>query len=201
MELNILTILYLFFRLAPFILVSFFSLASIFNQDFKGLIYLIGLIFACFITMMIGNVLPSWLMAQNPSEICNMITIGNTPAFSKLPLGQCIFGYTFFYLLYTMYKNKVLLQNYPTLIFFPLVIIVDMFWNLSNGCYNVIQLPISLLIGGGIGYLWSYILYKSKNTGLQYFNKITGKDVCSRPTKNTFKCSVYKNGKLISKNI
>lgn len=100
-----------------------------------------------------------------------------------------------------MYKNKVLLQNYPTLIFFPLVIIVDMFWNLSNGCYNMIQLPISLLIGGGIGYLWSYILYKSKNTSLQYFNKITGKDVCSRPTKNTFKCSVYKNGKLISKNI
>ena len=38
MELNIATIIYLFFRLAPFIIVCFFSLQSIFNQDLKGLV-------------------------------------------------------------------------------------------------------------------------------------------------------------------
>ena len=90
---------YLFLRLAPFILVSFFSLASVFNQDFKGLVYLLGLIFACFSAMMIGNVLPIPISSM-PNEICNMITISQVPSISKLPLSQCIFGYTFAYLLF-----------------------------------------------------------------------------------------------------
>ena len=78
MELNIITITYLFLRLAPFVLVCFFSLASMFNQDFKGLIYLIGLIFATFVTMLFGNVLsfiPKVLPEERP-EICNVISVG-----------------------------------------------------------------------------------------------------------------------------
>ena len=55
MELNIITLLYLFFRLAPFVIVSFFALSSLFNQDIKGLIYLVGLLLACFLTVLIGN--------------------------------------------------------------------------------------------------------------------------------------------------
>jgi hypothetical protein len=55
MELNLTTIGYLFFRLAPFILVCFFSLASLFNQDFKGLVYLIGLIITCAVFILFGN--------------------------------------------------------------------------------------------------------------------------------------------------
>jgi len=145
MELNILTFLYLFFRLAPFILVSFFSLASFFNQDFKGLIYLIGLIFACFTTMMIGNVLPI-PESSLPSEICNLITIGGTPGFTKLPLGQCIFGYTFSYLLFVIIKNNYALQNLPTIIFFPIIILVDFIWNLTNNCYGMLHLLISLVL-------------------------------------------------------
>ena len=44
MDFNIINILYMFFRLAPFIIVSYFTLQSIFNQDLKGVIYLIGLL-------------------------------------------------------------------------------------------------------------------------------------------------------------
>ena len=44
MEVNILSISYLFFRLAPFIIVCFFTLNSIFNQDLRGIIYLCGLL-------------------------------------------------------------------------------------------------------------------------------------------------------------
>lgn len=198
MELNILTILYLFFRLAPFIIVSFFSLASIFNQDFKGLIYLIGLIFACFIMIIIGNIIPiSAISSQN--EICNLITIGNTKI-SKLPISQCILGYTFFYLLFVIVKNKYVLINLPTIIFFPSMIFFDMYWNMSNNCYFISQLMISLAVGSCIGLFWAFVLDKSKMTNLQYFNRISGKEECSRPSKSTFKCNVYKNGKLISKN-
>ena len=44
MEANLFTIAYLFFRLSPFIIACFFSISSIFNNDMKGLIYLVGLI-------------------------------------------------------------------------------------------------------------------------------------------------------------
>lgn len=51
MEVNLLSISYLFFRLAPFIIVCFFVLNSVFNQDLRGLIYLCGLmiLIACVI--------------------------------------------------------------------------------------------------------------------------------------------------------
>ena len=44
MEVNLLSISYLFFRLAPFLIVCFFTLNSLFNQDLRGIIYLCGLL-------------------------------------------------------------------------------------------------------------------------------------------------------------
>jgi hypothetical protein len=197
MDLNLITFGYLFFRLAPFILVCFFTLASFFNQDFKGLVYLIGLIFACFSTMMIGNSLPI-VQPENTNELCNIITIGGTPDYSKLPLGQSIFGYTFAYLMFIILNNKLVLQNLPTIIFFPIIISSDILWNMTNNCYTLVQLLVSLTIGGLIGLLWAYVINKTKMTQFQYFNQISGKQACTRPSKSTFKCNVYKNGNLIS---
>jgi uncharacterized membrane protein YsdA (DUF1294 family) len=197
MELNLITFGYLFFRLAPFVLVCFFTLASVFNQDFKGLVYLVGLIFACFSTMMIGNALPLQ-PPQGTNELCNLITIGSSPGYSKLSLGQTIFGYTFAYLMYIIVKHKLVKQNLPTVIFFPIIIVVDILWNMNNNCYSFIQLLISLMIGGIIGASWGRVIEKTKMTQLQYFNQISGKQACTRPSKSTFKCNVYKNGQLIS---
>ena len=53
MELNIISIFYLFFRLAPFIITAYFALQSIFNQDLKGVIFLIGLLITSFVTIII----------------------------------------------------------------------------------------------------------------------------------------------------
>ena len=119
MELNIISFTYLFLRLAPFVLVSFFSLSSIFNQDFKGLVYLVGLLFACFINIFVGNVLTFIPSYENKPEICNMISINQTSDISRLPLGQAVFGYTFAYLLYTIIKYNYVTQNINTIIFFP----------------------------------------------------------------------------------
>ena len=79
MELNIITIIYLFFRLAPFIIVCFFSLQSIFNQDLKGFIYLVGLLIACFVSTMIGS-LPGfdgiWKQGKDEKNLmCNFIQL------------------------------------------------------------------------------------------------------------------------------
>ena len=212
MELNFISIIYLFLRLSPFILVCFFSLASIFNQDFKGLIYLVGLIFTCAISIFVG--MPLKLLLEplnalinpnadlNKSPVCeDMISLGQAKVFN-LPIGQTIFGYTFAYLLsiITNPKHNYVSQNIPTLVFFPVIILFDMIWNFRNGCYMT-ELPVALGLGFGFGWLWGYIIESSKMTNLLYFNKISGASECSRPTKSTFTCKVYKNGQLISKNM
>lgn len=213
MELNLISLIYLFLRLSPFILVCFFSLASIFNQDFKGLIYLVGLIITCFISILIGGAfkpLSEYVKSaygfslfadssMKPAICSDMITLGNAPIFN-LPISQTIFGYTFAYLLSIITKHNYVQQNIPTLIFFPFIILFDMIWNFQNGCF-MLELPIALGLAFGLGWLWGYIIESSKMTNLLYFNKISGASECSRPTKSTFTCKVYKNGKLISKNI
>lgn len=203
MDLNVIGFGYLFLRLAPFVLASFFILASIFNQDFKGFIYLVGLLFSSFITMLAAK-LPFISSLRRPDdvpEICNVLTIGQADSLSDLPLGQSAITYTFAYLLFSMIHSDLVDRNIPTLVFFPLLIIFDFIWNFNNSCYSFLQLLVSAGVGGLIGWLWAYIISKGKSPSLMYFSSLTNEDVCSRPTKSTFKCNVYKNGKLISKNI
>lgn len=194
MELNIVNIIYLFFRLAPFIIVSYFTLQSIFNQDLKGLIYLIGLLVASVATIMIGNVIPqpdkSLIpnLTQQQTEKCNYLTLGQGQPISKLPLSQTVFGYTLAYLSYFIGVNNLTTQNIPTFVIFPLVILADMIWNVLNSCSTNIMLLTSLIIGGLIGVLWAMIIDSTQNTNLTYFSGISNKDVCTKPSKSLYKC-------------
>jgi|LauGreSBDMM110SN_4_FD.fasta_scaffold134527_1 hypothetical protein len=202
MDLNIISYSYLFLRLAPFFLVCFFTLSSVLNQDFKGLIYIAGLLLSCFFTILIGNALSDFIPQPDGDkpEVCNMISIGSTGDISKLPLGQLVIVFTFGYLLYPLVYYNLLKQNIPTLIFFPLLLLFDMIWNVKNSCYTPIQIVFSLILGGLLGVGWGYIIDQSKNPALQYFAGSPNGEVCSAPSNTTFKCNVYKNGELISQN-
>jgi hypothetical protein len=198
MELNIFTIVYLFFRLAPFIVVCFFSLQSVFNQDLKGIIYLVGLIFACFFTVIIGTfpgfqILTDEYGSKMPStvkQVCRMIELSNGAPISNLPLGQTVLSYTFFYLLYVIVKYKLTDQNMPTMIIFPVMIVADAIWNITNNCSNGSLLFLSLILGGGIGALWAYIIDSTGKVDLQIFNGISSQSVCSRPSKQILRCKM-----------
>ena len=174
MDLNIINIMYMFFRLAPFIIVSYFTLQSLFNQDLKGVIYLIGLIVASVITVVLGGVLkkfspPKGLMPTDYSRIrCTQLTLGNTQPVSILPLSQTVFGYTLAYLTYFISINNLQTQNIATFIMFPLVIISDMIWSTSNMCSNPKYLLISLIIGAIIGTLWAMIIESTNMPNLVY---------------------------------
>jgi hypothetical protein len=195
MELNIITLLYLFFRLAPFIIVSYFSLASVFNQDIKGVIYLVGVIITCFSTLIVGNSVGDDLTTVTgengitKNAVCDMLTIGKTGNFTKIPLGIAIMSYTLIYLVYVIVKYKMELYNLPTLILFPLLILGDLIWNVKNNCFKPTGVVLSIIVGGGIGALWAHIIDSLKQSKLQYFNMTSDKTVCQRPSKQLFKCT------------
>jgi len=204
MNLDIVAFGYLFLRLAPFILVCFFSLASIFNQDLRGLIYLIGLLLACSSVAMIGKYANGFnILLPEPTqpELCKLITIGDSDMFAALPLSQTTFGYTFAYLMFFIWKNNLVQQNIATIVFFPLLIFADLAWNKKNNCYRIAQSALAFIISGIIGITWAMIIHSTNSPNLPYFSGMNNSEVCSRPTKQSFKCSVYKNGKLVSKNI
>lgn len=204
MELNIVSLLYLFFRLAPFIVVCYFSLSSLFNQDMKGFIYLVGLLLACFLTFLIGNSIPlSYTFGVNPNNteerrviengVCNMITIGKDGSFSNIPLGISILSYTYFYLMYIIQKMKIASANIPTLLFFPFLILGDLIWNVNNNCYAPFGIVIAMMIGSIFGLIWAYIVDNFNQPRLFFLNVGGNQSVCQRPSKQLFKCHFPKD--------
>lgn len=196
------SILYISFRLAPFIIVSCFSLSSIIHQDFKGLIYLGGLLFTCFIATLVGNIWPSLFVKyengkdnsdtifEEQTKVCNLITLTNTGPLSLIPLNITVIAYTFFYLLTIILKYKLLLNNIPTLVIFPLLMFCELLWNIRNDCSGFIALIAGIIIGGGCGALWSYMIDKSGMTNLKYYNGISTQVTCSQPAEQKFKCTI-----------
>lgn len=205
-DLNLIVFGYLFLRLAPFIIACFFTLASVLNADYKGVIYLAGLILSTVIVIMVSPICRAtdWEMFKSPSDIpaiCKAFSMVEDT--SILPQGQSMLAFTFAYLLYAIIKNSVVMTNLPTLIFFPILIIFDFVWNTRNSCYKFGQLFTSLILGGILGVCWALVVSGGgKQMDSLYFTSGSPEMVkCSKPNTSTFKCSVYKGGKLITNNM
>ena len=191
------TIIYLFLRLIPFILVCFFTLSSIFNKNLVGVIYLAGLLVACFFNIIIGGIFPH----GEKNEICDFITINNNVLFANLPIGLTIISYTFFYLLYMIINYNLILQNLPTLIIFPLFLLSDILWNIQNNCFSIINIILSVAIGGSVGFGWSAILEYCKIKKFHFINiddsNRAGNTCGVLKNEGQISCFIYKNGNLL----
>jgi len=190
--LNLTNIFYTAYRLFPFILVSFFTLSSLLNQDLKGIIYLAGLLIACFLSSVVGN---SDVFDAKPNEggddyskICNALVLGQDSPFSRLPLSMTVFSYTFFYLIFVIAKYKLANQNVMSIILFIVLIIADWVWNTTFQCNSHERLFAALIIGCGVGLGWGAIIDSTKQVELQYFNGISNKNVCKVNAKQKFNC-------------
>jgi len=187
-ELNLTNIFYVAYRLSPFILVSFFTLSSILNQDLKGIIYLAGLLIACFVSVIVGKSEVFINTGDASPTICNSFTLTNGEPFSKLPLSMTIFTYTFGYLLYIIGLYGLAKENVTTIILFSILIISDWTWNIFFSCNNHVRLFGAFLIGTIIGISWSAIIASTKQVNLQYFNGLSNKEVCSLNKNVKFRC-------------
>jgi hypothetical protein len=68
----------------------------------------------------------------------------------------------------------------------------------KNKCTSPIGIVMGSILGLIFGITWFLIIKASGQTGLLYYDDlVSNKIACSRPTKQNFKCQVYKNGELI----
>lgn len=189
MEVNLISIFYLILRLSPFIIVCFFTLQSIFYQDFKGLVYLMGLLLACATATMMP--IDTWMgeQQQDIKEECSYLLLGNGgKALSQIPLGLLALMFTFSYLGYGIVKGETYSQNIPTFVLFPILISAEI--ALNTNC-NVLwyKLVLAMILGFGFAILWAWCLDISGAVKLQLTPGVSNHEVCYKPSNVIYRCT------------
>ena len=142
-----------------------------------------------------------------PNEIPNICLTGISDLFipKDVTYSTFILTFTMMYLVTPMImiskQNNVNVMNYGILAFFLAYIALDLFIKNLLSC---IKLFSSLVIGDVLSGLFlgavvsGIIMYGSTLKSYLYINEInTNKEVCSMPSKQQFKCRVFKDGTLI----
>lgn len=114
--------------------------------------------------------------------------------------------YFFFPMVMVSNQSNINVINYGVLAFFITYIMLDLFIKSSLHCIPsffsklVIGNIVSGLFLGGV--IAGIIMYGSNLKGYLFINEVNNnKEVCSMPSKQQFKCSVYKNGELVGSSI
>jgi hypothetical protein len=141
--------------------------------------------------MAIGSSMPDAAITTN--SVCYGFNLTRGGPLSRLPLSINVYTFTFFYLVYIIGKYGLAESNVPILVIFPLVILYHAWWTVWQTCSPLSYVLLSGGIGAVLGALFSYAIDSSGIVELQYFNGIKHQDVCSRPSKQQFKCTSRKS--------
>jgi len=182
--------IYLIYLITPYIIVSYFLIYSIIHSRISGLIYITGLIVCIFFTSFMGNgienIFPSGI-ATPSSPTCNSLSINGLFSGSRIPVSIAIYMFTIMYLLYTIIVTSYILPNIlPYLLFIPLVLF-DIYNQLHEHCFTIRKISITVILSGGMGLIWGYLINKSNIKSWQY---LTSNDStsCTIPKKKNLKC-------------
>ena len=185
--------------LAPLLLTFFVAASSLFNANLKGLVYLGGLMIACVINLFFVNAIQS-TREQNADIICqlwNIDFLGNLNDYNSPSVGSMIMGFTIIYLLLPMITHNQM--NYPMIATMLFLFGLNASVNISSQCNKIDGIFLGALSGILLGMCW-YGAFRSAglDTLLYYPEMQSNNVICKRPSKQTFKCSVYKNGQIVS---
>jgi hypothetical protein len=189
------------------ITIGIFMLSIFLGTIGKGLFY----IFWLFIITAV-RIFVIYIFKDKNGIVTEIPQICNTGSFlpnTNLTYSTYIMSFTLFYLLTPMMlissKNKIDAVNYFVLIFFIFYIVFDIFVKKSLNCISSIfslKLFSDLLGGIILGIVVSYGLMQSSLRNNLFINELmSNKEVCAMPSNQKFKCSVYKNGELVSSTI
>lgn len=189
--------------LYPAFIVSFLVLASIFNFNLTGIVYLTGIIatlVACWLVAMLG------IVGERPpgsAASCDLFSAFSTnmkgPSFPA-----AVSWFSFIYLLLPMIPPAR-----PNGLLNPMVIastaffaLINMFYQFQHKCANSTGLLLGMVIGLAFGTGWFFLWWGSGHKDLLFYNELVSNNViCSRPAKQTFKCQVYRGGEIISSTV
>ena len=189
-----------FTAMSPLLLAFLLVVISLFNQDAKGLIYLGGVLVCSFAWLMMVFLIKSPTY-EDKADSCNVIgwpfdiTSYNNPNYSSY-----FIAFTMAYLILPMYFNDQM--NWLVLIFLLILFVSDSYSSVVKRCTPTSGPVIGGIIGLMMGGAWFTLFHATGHDDLLYFQEMLSNNVvCKRPNKQTFKCSVYRKGELISSSL
>jgi hypothetical protein len=189
---------------APLIITISILITSIFGGVLgKGLYFLFWILVISFTRIFIIYIFNNKSISYIVPEQCN---VGNFLPLSTPTYSTFILTFTLAYLILPTYilqkQTKTDTINYILMLFLLSYIVLDILVKLTLGCINSNSTStlIGEILGGlGLGSLISSLTYNSPIRSNLFINELTNnKQICSMPSKQKFKCSVYKNGELVS---
>jgi hypothetical protein len=179
---------------SPIILAVGFTSMSFIFQNFKGLIYLGFLIGCCFLRSYV-------YMVSGADSIVNDKTICTSVQYSKYgnpTFSAFVFAFTLMYVFYPMFANGSI--NFWIFTLLIAYFIMDIFIKLYKKCViKVSDLFLNILLGATSAALIVTMMYAGGSGKYLFFNEMSSdKQVCYKPSNQTFKCSLYKDGTIIS---
>ena len=186
-------VMYLSF-FSPIIVATCITGLSFVFQNFKGLIYLAFLL-ACCVSRNFVYMLSGGSPAYSDGTICTAIQYSKygNPTFSTF-----VFAFTITYMAYPMFANSSV--NWWTFSSLLAYFLMDIFIKMYNGCTkNASEIVLNTILGSAAAAFIVSMMYLGGSGKYLFFNETSSdKNVCYKPDKQTFKCSVYKNGELVS---
>jgi hypothetical protein len=177
-------------ELIPYTIISFMIFTTIVNQDFaKGGVWLVILILGFFI---IPHIFYKSNLQQTP---CSFIYFAEY--YQSCSTSSFTIMYTFVYLLLSMLQVNHI--NYSVIAVFIFLYFSDILGRQNINNYVFGGTFTGTLVGALWGVLGYWAAYSIGGNKLLFFSSNPStNEYCSRPKKQQFKCSVYKNGQIIS---
>ena len=179
---------------SPIILATSITGMSFIFQNFKGLIYL-GFLIGCCLVRSYVYMMSGANTIVNDKTICTSIQYSKygNPTFSAF-----VFAFTIMYLSFPMFSNGSI--NFWVFISLITYFFMDIFIKIYKNCIiKTGDLFLNVLLGAASAALIVTMMYAGGSGKYLFFNEMSSdKDMCYQPSKQTFRCKMFKDGKLIS---
>lgn len=181
-------LLFITYRMMPFIMVSFLVISSLFSNDLSGFFILVGLLISSIVTIGISRtqiVTNGGVLDEDMLRRCNLITLGNQ-VLSYLPLSTHTFAYILTYFLYVTIKNSIAKDNILLLTILAFILVIDVVFNFRNCAKYFVVIP--LFIGALSGVVWAATIGPANHM----VPKKDGQRSCG-VNKNVYNCKIKRS--------
>lgn len=177
---------------SPIIITIIIMSLSFVFQNFKGFGFLAFLLIFSWLRGLLMEV--SGVKETIGAPICNMVQYSKH---GNATFSMFFIAFSAVYLCAPMIFNNSI--NYWIVSAFLFYFCLDIGIRMKSGCINdMAQVFLNTVIGLASGIASVMVLYSTNNQKYLFFNETSSdKDVCTTPSKQTFKCRVYKGGELI----
>jgi hypothetical protein len=178
------------------IIIGVVSIAFAFNKAFKGIFYVMSCLVVTFFRDLLLNMFQSDPNVAKADDICTMVQY-SYGSYGNSTFTMFFMAFSAVYICAPMIINGVI--NYGVLAGFLFYFGLDLGIRYHLKCVQKISdILFNTFFGAMLGFIFMAGYYMTNTQDFLFFNE-TGstKDMCSMPSKQTFKCSVYKNGELI----